>query len=98
MLAPAKRTSAPRSLTFMEARNFSRRSLRNRSKSTRICQSAPVWLYTRRGSQECGWPMNLVSIIVEETSFHLFGYKAAHKYKTSRELLLRKSCCAEVGR
>ena len=43
------------------ARSFSRRSLRRRSKSTRYCQSAPVWLYRRRGSHSCGCPINLVS-------------------------------------
>src|SRR5437667_184071 len=62
MFAPANSTSAPRSSAFICARNRSRRSMRNRSKSTRRCQSAPVWLYTRRGSHSCGRPMKLMSM------------------------------------
>src|SRR5947207_4416438 len=62
MFAPANSTSAPRSSAFICARSRSRRSTRNRSKSTRCCQSAPVWLYTRRGSHSCGRPMKLVSM------------------------------------
>src|ERR1700676_2541504 len=79
MLAPAKRTSAPRSSVFIDARSFSKRSLRNRSKSTRYCQSAPVWLYRRRGSHSCGCPKNLVSIMFK-TSFLLDDVKCWFSY------------------
>src|ERR1700736_215888 len=81
MLAPAKRTSAPRSSVFIDARSFSKRSLRNRSKSTRYCQSAPVWLYRRRGSHSCGCPKNLVSIMFK-TSFLLDDVKCRSSYSS----------------
>src|SRR5437879_90683 len=61
MFAPANRTSAPRSCATICSCSFAKRSLRSRSKSTRYCQSAAVWLYSRRGSHSCGWPIKLVS-------------------------------------
>src|SRR6266581_8126892 len=81
MLAPAKRTSAPRLSTFISAWSFCSRSLRRRSKSTRCCQSAPVWLYNRRGSFWCGLPRKLMSIPEAGStlrSFHLTKSAIAH--------------------
>src|SRR5438132_2250125 len=81
MLAPAKRTSAPRLSTFISACSFWSRSLRRRSKSTRCCQSAPVWLYNRRGSFWCGLPRKLMSIPDAGStlrSFHLTKSAIAH--------------------
>src|SRR6266581_4939708 len=81
MLAPAKRTSAPRLSTFISAWSLTSRSLRRRSKSTRCCQSAPVWLYNRRGSFWCGLPRKLMSIPEAGStlrSFHLTKSAIAH--------------------
>src|SRR5712691_2234277 len=90
MLAPANRISAPRLSTFISACSFLRRSLRRRSKSTRCCQSAPVWLYSRRGSFRCGLPRKLMSIPVAGStlrSFHLTKSLAiAHLSRGSRRV------------
>src|SRR5215208_4760221 len=88
MLAPANRTSAPMLSTFISACSLRSRSLRRRSKSTRICQSAPVWLYMRRGLFRCGPSRKEISIPVAGStlrSFHLTKSLAiAHLSRSSR--------------
>src|SRR5215208_5241202 len=92
MFAPAKRTSAPRLSTFISACSLRSRSLRSRSKSTRICQSAPVWLYIRRGLFRCGPSRKAISIPVAGSTFRSFHRtKSAIAHLSRSKFALRRS-------